>query len=66
MTPRTGRPTDDPKRLRLEMRLSEVDEQKLNYCCMKTGKSKGEIVRLGIDAVYNALLKQETAQKEED
>lgn len=66
MTPRTGRPTDDPKDSRLMVRLSEEDREKLNYCHKATGKPKAEIVRLGIDAVYNALLKQETAQKEED
>lgn len=52
MSPRTGRPTEDPKKLRLELRLSKKDEEKLNFCCSIFHLSKAEVIRMGIDEVY--------------
>lgn len=51
-SPRTGRPTDDPKSNWTGFRLSNKDIEKLDYCVKETGKSKAEIVRQGIDLVY--------------
>lgn len=55
MSPRTGRPTDDPKNFRLELRLSEADKKLLEYCCEKTKLSKAEVIRLGIREVYKKI-----------
>lgn len=55
MSPRTGRPTDDPKILNTRVRLSEDDIAMLEYCCEKTGKKKSEIIREGIRKVYEKL-----------
>lgn len=52
-----GRPTDNPKSYRESFRLSETDMQKINFCMKKTGKSKTEIIRIGIDEVYQKLKK---------
>lgn len=52
-----GRPTDDPKNLNTRIRLSQNDIDKLEYCCKKTGKKKSEIIREGIDKVYNEIKK---------
>lgn len=52
-----GRPTNDPKNLNTRIRLSNTDIEKLDYCCEKTGKRKSEIIREGIDKVYNELKK---------
>lgn len=52
MSPRTGRPTDDPKKLNTRIRLSEEDVKLLNYCAEKTGLTKAEIIRQGIREVY--------------
>lgn len=52
-----GRPTDDPKTLNTRIRLSQIDIEKLKYCCDKTGKRKSEIIREGIDKVYTELKK---------
>ena len=52
MSPRTGRPTDEPKVLSTRIRLSEEDVEKLEYCAKKTGLSKSEIIRMGIKEVY--------------
>ena len=55
MTPRTGRPTNDPKLLSARIRLSESDLEKLEFCAAKSGKTKAEIIREGIDKVYQEL-----------
>lgn len=57
MSPRTGRPTNNPKKGRFEIRTSEEEEEMLNYCCEKTGKTRTEIVREGIREVYKKLKK---------
>lgn len=56
MSPR-GRPTTDPKILNTRIRLSEQDIQLLDFCCDKTGKSKAEIIRMGIKEVYEKIKK---------
>lgn len=57
MSPRTGRPTSDPKNLNTRIRLSENDINKLEFCCEKLKQKKSEIIRLGIEKVYNELKK---------
>ena len=52
MSPRTGRPTKDPKNLRLELRLSDLDAEKLEFCCKILDMTKAEVIRQGIDKVY--------------
>ena len=55
MTPRTGRPTNEPKNSQYRLRLSDNDIKMIDYCCEKTGKSKADILRLGVEKVYNEL-----------
>lgn len=56
VSPRMGRPTTDPKSNWTGFRLSDNDIERLNYCARKTGMSKAEIVRKGIEKFYNELL----------
>ena len=49
---KTGRPSSDPKRLELKVRISEDDKQKIDTIQDKTTMSKSDIVRKGIDKVY--------------
>lgn len=56
MSPRTGRPTTDPKSNWTGFRLSNNDIEKLSYCAKETGMSRAEIVRKGIQKFYNELL----------
>lgn len=56
MSPK-GRPTDNPKKGRFEIRTSQEEEEMLNYCCEITGKKRTDIVRLGIRKVYEELKK---------
>ena len=57
MSPKTGRPTDNPKNLSTRIRMSEDDIQRLEFCCEKLGKTKAEIIRIGIQNVYEELQK---------
>ena len=58
MSPRTGRPTNEPKNNRESFRLSDNDIEKQNYCVEKTGLSKVDIIRKGIDLVYRKINKK--------
>lgn len=57
MSPRTGRPTDNPKKHETRIRMSDKDIEMLEYCCNATGKTKADIIREGIRKVYNELKK---------
>lgn len=56
MTPRLGRPKkDNARNIKVDTRLTREEEEKLNYCCEVLGLTKAEVVRKGIDNVYNEL-----------
>lgn len=57
MSPKMGRPTDAPKKNRLELRLSDKDIEILDHCCEQTGQSKAEVIRQGIREVYDKIKK---------
>ena len=57
MSPRTGRPTENPKNDIIKIRATKDDREKLLYCCEMTGKTQYEIVMLGIEKVYEELKK---------
>ena len=52
-----GRPTANPRINRLELRLSDEDMKKLEFCSGTTGLSKSDIIRKGIEKVYEELKK---------
>lgn len=52
MSPRTGRPTNNPKKHETRIRMSDEDIEILEYCCKITGKTKADIIREGIREVY--------------
>lgn len=52
MSPRTGRPTSDPKKHDTRIRMTDEDVEILEYCAKKTGLTKTEIIRRGIREVY--------------
>lgn len=57
MSPKTGRPTDDPKRHETRIRMSDEDIRILEECCRLTGMNKAEVIRKGIREVYNSIKK---------
>lgn len=57
MSPRTGRPTSNPKTEQIKTRATKEDREKLLYCCEQTGMSQYEVIMLGIDKVYEEINK---------
>ncbi len=57
MSPRTGRPTENPKKHETRIRMSDEDIEILEFCVEKTGLTKAEIIRQGIREVYKTLKK---------
>lgn len=54
MSPRTGRPkSDNPLSVEVKARIDIQTNEKLNEYCQKTGKTRTEVVRIGIDKVLN-------------
>lgn len=52
MSPRTGRPTEDPKKHETRIRMSDREIEMLEFCCMKTAMTKADVIRRGIELVY--------------
>lgn len=52
-----GRPTENPKNYRESFRLSENDMEKVRFCMENTGMSKTDVIRQGIEEVYQKLKK---------
>ncbi|PWL70277.1 MAG: hypothetical protein DBY25_08170 [Clostridiales bacterium] len=62
MSPRTGRPpTENPKDRGYRLRVSDEDLQRLDYCAEVLGLTKAEIIRQGIELMYEKARK--VAQK---
>lgn len=59
MSPRTGRPTENPKTSEIKIRATKKDREKLLYCCKKTGMTQYQVVMQGIDKVYKELKEKE-------
>lgn len=56
-TNKIGRPTQSPKVNNTRVRLSDEDIAKLEYCKAQTGKTYADIIREGIDKVYQEIKK---------
>lgn len=53
MSPAKGRPpSKDPKRNNTRIRLTDSENEKLEYCAQKTGMTKADVIRKGIGMVY--------------
>ena len=53
--PNMGRPTTAPKTRRLEIRLTESENDMLLECTEKTGKDRTAIIIEGITSIYKSL-----------
>ena len=56
-TKKIGRPTNAPKVNNMRIRLSDEDLQKLEFCKTQTVMTYADIIREGIDKVYQELKK---------
>lgn len=52
-----GRPTDNPKTEKIGIRITKSDLELLEYCSDKTGKSRANVISMGIKKVYDDLKK---------
>lgn len=59
MSPRTGRPTDNPKRDSLTIRLDSESKETLEIYCKQKKVEKGEAVRRGIKKLKSELTEKE-------
>ncbi|MCI9490108.1 MAG: hypothetical protein HFG97_08870 [Dorea sp.] len=53
-----GRPTENPKGNYTGIRLSDDEVKKLDFCMKKTGMTKTDVLRKGIDLVYQEITKK--------
>ncbi len=59
MSPRIGRPTDNPKSTPIHVRLDKESEEILNRYCEQEGVSKMEAARRGIKKLRSDLKEKE-------
>ena len=52
-----GRPTNDLKNHELKIRMSDSYMEKLSFCQQETGMTRVDVIRKGIDEVYQKLKK---------
>lgn len=59
MSPRTGRPPkDNPKDIRIQIRLDKEILDKLDKCAEKNKTNRSDIIRQGIDLVYAEIIQK--------
>lgn len=58
VSPRTGRPTTDPKENYTGIRLSDDEINKIKFCMERTGMTKTGIIRAGIELVYEQITRR--------
>lgn len=57
MSPRTGRPTDNPKTEQIKIRATKDDKILLEECCEKLKQTQYEVVMNGIKKVHAEIKK---------
>lgn len=57
MSPRTGRPTTNPKTEEIKIRATKDDKELLRKCCDALDKTQYEVVMDGIRKVYSEIKK---------
>ena len=57
MSPRTGRPTKNPKTEEIKLRATKQDKEILKECCESLNQTQYEVVMSGIKKVYAEIKK---------
>ncbi len=57
MSPRTGRPTDNPKTEEIKIRATKKDKELLRECCEILKQTQYDVVMKGIKKVYAEIKK---------
>lgn len=56
MDKKRGRPKSENAKLeQYRLRMNTEELQMLEWCCQQTGKSKADILRIGLRSVYESL-----------
>lgn len=55
LSSKTGRPTNNPKENYTGIRLSDDELYKIKFCMEQTGMTKTDIIRGGINKIYDEL-----------
>lgn len=55
MSPRTGRPTDNPKNEQIKIRATKEDKKILKECCESLNKTQYDIIMSGIKKIYGEI-----------
>lgn len=59
MSPRTGRPTKNPRNINITLRISKHESEILEYCAKKIGINRVDVIVKGIQMVKSDLDKKE-------
>lgn len=57
MSPRTGRPTTNPKTEEIKIRATKEDKELLRKCCLELNQTQYDVVMSGIKKVYSGIKK---------
>lgn len=57
MSPRTGRPTENPKTEQIKIRATKEDKNLLEECCKELKQTQYEVVMNGIKKVHAEIKK---------
>ena len=57
MSPRTGRPTINPKTEEIKVRATKEDKELLKECCKELNQTQYEVIMQGIKLVYSEIKK---------
>ena len=57
MSPRTGRPTQNPKKEEIKIRATKEDKAMLKECCEILSQTQYDVVMSGIKKVYAEIKK---------
>lgn len=58
MSPRTGRPTDNPRPNKISIRISDADKRILEEYCKQESVNKTEAISRGIKKLENDIKKE--------
>lgn len=53
--PNMGRPTTNPRTVCLHLRLSEAENNMIEECSRKTGRTKTDVIVKGVSLIYKEL-----------
>lgn len=56
-------PSKNPKSVEVKIRVSETENEMLEYCTKETGLSRSEVLRKGLKKVYDETVREKYKRK---